>query len=205
LVLAGRYLLVALLIVDSFCRCCSPSIKTRRRLHPNPNVAHMTHKKFPHQQQRSPPVLRLQMDVGPDESWDSNPSLRPPLEDTLIKTLPNPGSLPRHTCGTSLSRRSDPKCPLRSHTQSVEVQKNRKIGNRNSTENSQCMYVSMFCLFFQMFDEQIIDLLVCRRCRREPSTLEISYWERLLTVRNSGRAFVKGFLASASLSVCVYF
>jgi hypothetical protein len=68
LVLAGRYLLVALLIVDSFCRCCSPSIKTRRRLHPNPNVAHMTHKKFPHQQQRSPPVLRLQMDVGPDES-----------------------------------------------------------------------------------------------------------------------------------------
>ncbi len=141
LVLAGRYLLVALLIVDSFCRCCSPSIKTRRRLHPNPNVAHTTHKKFPNQQQRSPPVLRLQMDVGPDESWDSNPSLRPPLEDTLIKTLPNPGSLPRHTCGTSLSRRSDPKCPLRSHTQSVEVYKNGKIGNRKIQQRiySACM------------------------------------------------------------------
>jgi len=73
----------------------------------------------------------------------------------------------------------------------------------NSTENLQCTYVSMLCLFFQIFDEQIIDLLVCRRCRRESSTLEISYWERLLTVWNSGRAFAKGFLASASLSVCL--
>jgi hypothetical protein len=141
LVVAGRYLLVALVIVDSFCRYYSPSIKTRRRLHPNPNVAHTTHKKIPHQQQRSPLCCVCKLDVGPDESWDSNPSLRPPLEDTLIEAFPNPGSLPRHTCGTSLSRRSDPKCPLRSHTQSVEVHKNGKIGNRKIQQKiySACM------------------------------------------------------------------